>query len=512
MTRLVLVSNRVPVPSAAASAGGLAVALGGLMSRRGGLWFGWSGETHHDAAARGIHVERAGLVDYATIDLSHEEYDGYYNSFSNSVLWPLLHTLPELMRFDRADARTYRAVNARIADNLAPLVNVDDLVWVHDYHLLSLAAELRTRGVRAPIGFFLHIPWASPDVITAAPEMASLVRDMLAADLLGFQTDGDLENFAQAAHDVANAVRHAGNVLQVGTRRVRLAVFPVEIDAVTFAETAAEQSRNAAAEDLRASLGRTALVVGIDRLDPTKGLVQRLAGYRALIETYPQWGNRVTLLQIAAASRKDVDSYRALRATLEADAGALNAELGDPAWTPLRLLTSAIPRDACAAIMRSARVGLVTPVRDGMNLVAKEFIAAQDPRDPGVLVLSCFAGSARQLTSALLVNPHDADSIADALDRALRMPLAERQDRWRACWAAIEHRSPSAWGRSFVAALLRANSGARGMAAPHRGTGKSSGSVPQFAGQSILVAGPARTRPDPDVMSTNEVPGRHRLN
>jgi trehalose 6-phosphate synthase len=426
------------------------------MARRGGLWFGWSGQVAERAADNLVRVERGGPVEYATVDLTPDEYAGYYNNFSNSVLWPLLHTLPQLMRYQRADAKVYRAVNARLAATLAPMLGGSDIIWVHDYHLLSFAAELRGRGVRNPIGFFLHIPFPGTDVLDSAPDMSDLVRDMLAADLLGFQTDGDLENFAQAAQGVAGAVRLPGGTLQVGGRRVRLGVFPVEIEAGAFAATAAENAASATTARLRASLGEARLILGIDRLDPTKGLPQRLAGFRALLETRPQWRGRATLLQVAATSRKDVDSYRELREELESASGALNAELGTPDWTPLRLLTTATSRDAGAGFMRLARVGLVTPVRDGMNLVAKEFIAAQDPEDPGVLVLSRFAGAAQQLTEALQVNPHDSHAMADALDTALRMDLAERRDRWRACWEALEDRSPLGWGRAFVAQLLRA--------------------------------------------------------
>ena len=316
MTRLVVVSNRVPLPSAGQSAGGLAVALDGLMEKRGGLWFGWSGRISDAPPAALAQLESAGSIDYATIDLNQEEHDRFYNNFSNGVLWPLLHTMPELMRYDRRDAQVYRAVNARMAQSLQALLRPTDVIWVHDYHLLPLAACLRARGVRNPIGFFLHIPFASPDVLGAAPEVAAL----------------------------------------------------------------------------------------------------------------------------------------------DAQAGSLNADLGDPDWQPLRVVYRATDRAAIAGYMRLARVGLVTPLRDGMNLVAKEFVAAQDPNDPGVLILSRFAGAARQLGAALLVNPHDPDAIADAMDAALKMPLEERQARWQKLWAAIEHRTPVAWGRGFVAALLRSTS------------------------------------------------------
>ena len=455
MNRLVVVSNRVPRPESGAHAGGLAVALDGLMERRGGLWFGWSGEISPTATQTPTRLESSGATDFATVDLTPDEHARYYNNFSNAVLWPLLHTLPELMRYDRADARVYRGVNARMAAALVPLLRPNDLIWVHDYHLLALAASLRARGVQNPIGFFLHIPFASPDVLGAASEVASLVRDLLSADLVGFQTDNDLNNFVAAALAFAGAERIDARTLKFGVRRVRLGVFPVEIDGPRFAETAAEMAGCDPAARLRASLDPQSLLLGIDRLDPTKGLPQRIAGYRRLLERHPHWCGRSTLVQIAATSRKEVGSYQSLRATLDTESGRLNADFGDPDWQPMRLVTRACTREVGAAYMRAARVGLVTPLRDGMNLVAKEFVAAQDPEDPGVLVLSRFAGAAQQLDAALLVNPHDADMVADSLHTALTMSLAERRSRWQALWARIEDRTPVAWGRGFVAALLR---------------------------------------------------------
>ncbi len=457
MNRLVVVSNRVPLPSSGHKTGGLAVALNGLMEKRGGLWFGWSGNISDGPTAALAHVESAGAVDYATIDLTQEEHDRYYNNFSNGVMWPLLHTMPELMKFDRRDAQIYREVNIRMAASLQPLLRPDDLIWVHDYHLLPLPAALRARGVKNPIGFFLHVPFASPDVLGAAPIVATLVRDVLTADLIGFQTDNDLANFAAAAQALTGAVRVSTTVLLLGGRRIKLGVFPVEIEPRAFARMAAEMEHSEQCERLRRSLQGEQLILGVDRLDPTKGLVQRLIGYRRLLEKHESLRRQVTLLQIAAVSRKDVFSYRRLRAELDHEAGSLNAELGEPDWMPLRMIAKATVRPAVAGYMRLARVGLVTPLRDGMNLVAKEFVAAQNPADPGVLVLSRFAGAARQLEAgALLVNPHDADSMADALDAALRMDITERQSRWETLWAAIENRSPIVWGRSFVASLLRA--------------------------------------------------------
>jgi len=471
MNRLVVVSNRVPALVAGSQAGGLAVALEALLQKRGGLWFGWSGRTAKDAAEKPVRLVSAGAVEYATVDLTPHEHEGYYSRFSNGVLWPLLHTMPELMAFNRRDAQTYREVNARFADALVRLLRPSDLIWVHDYHLLLLPALLRARGVHNPIGCFLHVPFATPDVIAAAPDVPGMLKGLLAADLVGFQTAHDLNNFTAAAQEMTGAVQLERSWLNLSGRRTRLGVFPVEIDAKVFCGIAAEALRAPASERLRRSLGTQKLILGVDRLDPTKGLLQRLAGLRRMMEKYPEWQRRATLLQIAAVSRNDVPTYRELRRELDREAGNLNSDLGDPDWVPLRLVAKAGPREVLAGYMRQARVGLVTPLRDGMNLVAKEFVAAQDPQDPGVLVLSRFAGAARQLGAAVMVNPYDPDEMADALHAALRMELPERQARWQEMWRVIEGTSSLGWGRGFLAALARA------AAAPARSPAEDAGSL-----------------------------------
>jgi trehalose 6-phosphate synthase len=451
MNRLVVVSNRVPAPSAAgAQAGGLAVALEALMESRGGVWFGWSGKVVDTPSDTPKRLD-AGQVRFATLDLSPEEHERYYNEFANSTLWPLLHSMSELMTFDRRNAQSYRAVNQRFTDALVPMLSAGDVIWVHDYHLMCMPAMLREQGVGAPIGFFLHIPFPSPDVLASVPEAGALVRDLMASDLIGFQTENDLENFAEAAVRLGDAERLAGGWLQVNGRRVRLGAFPVEIEAHEFAGIAEDAWRSVPTERLRRSLAGQQLILGVDRMDPTKGLPQRLAGYRRLLETREQFHRRVTFLQIAAESRKDVVAYRDLRNQIEQEAGGINSLFSEADWTPLRLFARAGARSTMAGYMREARVGLVTPLRDGMNLVAKEFVAAQDPQDPGVLVLSRFAGAARQLQAAILVNPYDVDEVADAIEQALTMGLPERKARWRTNWAAIEDASALGWGRSFLA-------------------------------------------------------------
>jgi len=451
MSRIVIVSNRVPVPSGnAGRAGGLAVALLGLMEARGGLWFGWSGAVAERASATPSVAHRAG-VDYATLDLTPTDHRGFYAGYSNAVLWPTLHGLPHLMAFRRSDLEAYRRVNRRFADSLAPMLRRDDRVWVHDYHLFSLAQSLRARGIEAPTGFFLHVPFPAPDAVAVAPGIGGLVKDVLACDLLGFQTQLDRDNFAATAQALAGAERSAVDVVAYGGRTVRLGVFAAEIDPLEFAATAHEQSAEAPSRLLARSVEGQALLLGVDRLDPTKGLPERLEAFRRVAARRP--ARSMTMLQIAAPSREDVLAYRKLRQEIDSAAGSINAEFGEPDWLPLRMLARPQARDTVAGFMRLARVGVVTPLRDGMNLVAKEFVAAQDPADPGVLVLSRFAGAAAQLRSALLVNPHDSEEMAEAISTALDMPRPERCERWRSAQAALAGTSPEKWGAEFLRAL-----------------------------------------------------------
>ena len=459
MSRTIVVSNRVPTPSRLgpeqAQAGGLAVVVRDTLEARGGIWFGWSGEVV--ASPRSApRVVQMGNVTFATIDLSREEHQGYYSGFANGVLWPLMHLLPHLVQYRRQDAETYQRVNARMADALVPLLQPDDLIWVQDYHLLLLPAELRARGVRNPIGFFMHIPFPAADMLSTVPGTDRLMRGVLAADLIGLQTTRDVSNFLVAACQIGQARQLEPGVLRTNGRMVRVAAFPVEIEPQPFATLAANAVNADPARRMKTSLIGQSLILGVDRLDPTKGLAERLEAFGRLLERQPEWRGRASMLQIAAASRQDVSAYRDLRREIEAIAGRINAAYGEPDWTPVRLVTRAIKRDTIAGYMRMARVCLVTSLRDGMNLVAKEFVASQDPTDPGVLVLSRFAGAAEQLFDAILVNPNDPEALTDVLDAALRMDLSTRKQRWQKLWQRLQRRSAHEWGADFLAALEEA--------------------------------------------------------
>jgi trehalose 6-phosphate synthase len=343
------------------------------------------------------------------------------------------------MEYKRDDLETYLAVNELFAEHLAPLLDQDDIIWVHDYHLFPLGEALRRRGIANRIGFFLHIPFPPPALFYALPGGAQLVRSMAAYDLIGVQTDQDRDQLNQALAD-EDVERRAET-------------FPIGIDPDEFNSQARRALRKAEARRMIESMGTRALILGVDRLDYSKGIPERFRGFANLLHRFPTHRNKVTFLQVAPVSRGDVPEYRALRRALDELAGRINGEHAEFDWIPLRYLTRSMARGILAGFHRIARVGLVTPLRDGMNLVAKEYVAAQDEEDPGVLILSRFAGAAASMPGALLVNPHDPDEIAEALDQALRLSLKERQTRWRTMRDAVWHDTAAAWARRFLAAL-----------------------------------------------------------
>ncbi|MFP3942579.1 MAG: trehalose-6-phosphate synthase [Alphaproteobacteria bacterium] len=462
MTRLVVVSNRVSDLSNGSPSGGLAVALGDALRETGGLWFGWDGETGSDSGSRPpLQVQEAGEVTLATVPLSETEYRNYYLGFANSVLWPALHYRLDLVDFDTAFLESYRSVNERFAAVLSDLLRPDDVIWIQDYHLIPLAAELRRRGVRQRIGFFLHVPFPPPDMLAALPEHEWLAKSLFSCDVIGFQSAGDLHNFRGMARKLGGDTLDGGRIRIFG-RTVTAGKFPIGIDVDAFRAMATNRKAKEIVEALRKRTRHLIQIIGTDRLDYTKGLPERLKAYRMLLERHPENRKRTTLMQIAAPSREDVDAYGDIRHELETLSGAINGEFADFDWTPIRYIHRHMGRNTLAALFRASKVGLVTPLRDGMNLVAKEYVAAQNEDDPGVLVLSRFAGAAEELTDALIVNPHDINEIAEALQRAVTMPLAERRARQKALMARVRRHDCRNWQRSFLAALTGGREGKAG--------------------------------------------------
>lgn len=466
MSRLVIVSNRVSMPrERSAQAGGLAVALRDALKKTEGMWFGWSGEIS-EATDVGPHLTKSGRIVYATMDLGAEIFDQYYNSYCNSTLWPLFHYRLGLVEISRPAFDAYLRVNARFADHLMKLLKPDDVIWIHDYQLMALPAELRRRGIRNRIGFFLHIPLPGPDVLSVLPGHRRLMESLAQCDLVGFQTENDLRGFRDyAVHEAGGALLEDGGVEMFG-RRTQAGVFPIGIDVDEFAETATAAEGEEETQRLVESLNQRKLVIGVDRLDYSKGIINRIEAIDELLTAYPERRNTITFVQIAAPSRIDVRRYRNLKREIEGAAGRVNGRHAEIDWAPIRYLNRTIARRQIAGFYRVARVGLVTPLRDGMNLVAKEFVAAQSEADPGVLVLSRFAGAARQLSGALIVNPFDAAEVAQALCRALDMPLDERRARWSGMMAGLRANDLGKWRDDFLTALGNTPANHQPQAAP----------------------------------------------
>ncbi|WP_242111613.1 alpha,alpha-trehalose-phosphate synthase (UDP-forming) [Luteimonas aquatica] len=454
MSRLVVVSNRVAIPGEN-RAGGLAVGLQAALREHGGMWFGWSGKTVREASGE-LHEQRDGDIRYVTIDLNRSDLDAYYNGFANRTLWPLLHFRLDLVDYSRETREGYRRVNALFADKLAPMLRDGDTVWIHDYHLIPLASLLRERGVGARIGFFLHVPMPSADLVAAMPDHARLFSTLYAYDLVGFQTLRDVERFQDYVRLFGGGRVLSEGVLEApGGRRFHAAAFPIGIDTAYIAQQAQAAVAKPAVRDLRNSLQPRQLAIGVDRLDYSKGLPERFRGFERYLERHPDQRGSLTYLQIAPVSRGDVAEYRLLRNELERIAGHINGGHAAPEWTPLRYVNRNFAHTTLTGFYRAARVGLVTPLRDGMNLVAKEYVAAQDPEDPGVLVLSLLAGAAYELKEALLVNPHDLDGVADAIATAANMAKAQRIERWRAMMDHLQRHDIAAWMRDYLSALKR---------------------------------------------------------
>ncbi len=452
MSRIVLASNRVGDLSKGTQSGGLVTAVGDVLRDESGIWFGWSGDIVPNDAEVGLHLDRQQTVTIATQALTQADYDGYYLGYSNKALWPVFHYQLDLASFDAAELERYKVVNQRMARSLAGLLTADDAVWIHDYHMIPMGGELRRLGVQNRMGFFLHIPFPPPEIVTAVPDHEWLIDSLFAYDVVGFQTEQDVQNFHRYVEQSAGDVSEATHPFRAAGRAPLVKAYPIGIDADAFAA----MSRTPEAEQRIRRLIRGSIqnhIIGVDRLDYSKGLPDRFRAFRRLLEEYPEHRKSTVLMQIAPPTREELTAYTEIRTELEQLSGAINGAFGDFDWTPIRYIHRAVSRDTLAALFRGSKVGLVTPLRDGMNLVAKEYIAAQDEGDPGVLVLSQFAGAAADLKEAVIVNPHDPDEVAAGIHQAIRMPMPERQERHRALFARVRERDVAAWRNAFLADL-----------------------------------------------------------
>lgn len=453
MARLVIVSNRVqaPLDPSDSSAGGLAMALSSALRTYDGFWFGWSGQVGDDD--EGCTVQERGGVTVVTVPLDDQAVEEYYNGYANRTLWPLFHHRIDLTAYERAYSQGYERTNRRFAEILVPMLRPDDVVWVHDYHMIPLGRYLRDLGVSNRIGFFLHTPWPVHQLLETLPHHQRLVKAMAAFDLIGFHTEEWRKLFNDYLRDQKDAHVRGEDCIEAFGETFRTGVFPIGIDVAGYEAASVSETAQRTYRRMRKSADDRLMMVGVDRLDYSKGLEERLSGFEQFLGDHPEWRKKVFLLQVTPLSRDTVDSYQEIRERLGSLAGRINGAFAEMDWQPVRYLNRTYRRDTLAGIYRASKVALVTPLRDGMNLVAKEYVAAQNPDDPGVLILSRFAGAAEQMKDALLVNPFAREELADAINVALQMPLEERISRWRSLMAVVRSTDVSSWRDDFVQAL-----------------------------------------------------------
>jgi trehalose 6-phosphate synthase/phosphatase len=462
--RLLIVSNRLPISiirentgrwQVQISSGGLVTALDPLLRSRGGLWIGWPGT-----------LERANLDELLTVtardlgytlkpvSLARKEVNSYYFGFSNEIIWPLFHDLQTRCNFDPAYWNAYQAVNRRFAQVVAENITANDYIWVHDYHLMLVAKELRRMGVENKLGFFLHTPFPSPDIYAKLPWQAQILESLLEFDLVGFQTPRDRHNFLSCIEAIPKGfrvdARRKISMITTADRVIRVGSFPISIDFREFSRQASSEIVAEATRRLRETMPNQQLVIGVDRLDYSKGIPEKLRAFRYALEHYKSLRGRILLMQIVVPSREDIPEYQSLRAEIESLVSEINGKFTKIGWIPIHYMFQSFTRSELLAYYRAADIALITPLKDGMNLVAKEYCAANIEKS-GVLILSQFAGAATQLgKNSLLVNPYDIEGVAAAIHRAYSMGVGERQRRMQKLRKSIARRDVFWWVDFFL--------------------------------------------------------------
>jgi alpha,alpha-trehalose-phosphate synthase [UDP-forming] len=464
--RFIVVSNRLPVTledgangiEVQPSCGGLVSALLPIFRESGGVWIGWPGITDYTPRiADVLRGECAPEYSLEPVQLSAKDRALFYQGCANEIIWPLFHDLQSRCRFDPCFWRSYCDVNVKFADAVVDVANGNDIIWVHDYHLMKVGRYLRERSVSSPIAYFHHIPFPSPDIFEKIPWRRELIEDLLSFSTVGFQTDRDRRNFVacmkreisgvhiRRVHDLYEIVA-GGNVTRVGT-------FPISIDYASFSEAARHEKIRTMCDGIKRSCDGRKIILGIDRLDYTKGIPERLLGFASLLKNHPELKNELSFIQVVVPSREDIQNYSELKDSIQRRVSEINGEYGSPDWCPITYMHKCLSAEELLALYRAADVMLVTPLKDGMNLVAKEYCAAQGD-EKGVLVLSEFAGAAAELKrGALLVNPYDSEAMSSALYRALTMDGIARCRRMRQLREFIKSRDVFSWRNRFLAAV-----------------------------------------------------------
>ena len=465
MNRLILVSNRLPFALERAgtdewivtlSAGGLVSALAPVLRGRGGTWIGWPGVAGDIPNAPFAEATRDAGYEVVPVALSEAERDEFYYGYSNEVIWPLFHDLQNFCHFEPTFWETYKAVNERYAEAIARHCQPGDFIWAHDYHLMYVAQALRERGVHAALTFFLHIPFPPFDIFAKLPQQQRLLRALLQFDLLGFQTRRDLRNFLQCVRRVlpdAEVLPSSGlQRIRSSGRTIRAGSFPIGIDFESFEKGAASEEVARRARELRAAFPGCQLMLGVDRLDYSKGIPERLRAFRVALERHQELRGRVVLIQAVVPSRVEIPRYHEFKGRIDRLVGDTNGRFSTDTWLPVHYRFRSLDRDDLLAHYRACEIALVTPLKDGMNLVAKEYCACCVENNDGVLILSQFAGAAEQLKPAVLVNPYDVEQVADAIFKVFRMSDAERRARMKRMRRIVHHEDVFWWVDSFLKA------------------------------------------------------------
>lgn len=463
--RVIVVSNRLPVILKRAgdgwqskrSAGGLATAMQPILQKTDGVWIGWSGESSESSdEKRNVIIEKwASEYRYFSVDLDKETVEGFYEGIANQALWPLFHHFPSMLRFNPEHWQAYVRVNEMFRDEILKHLRPNDLVWIHDYHFLVLPQLLREAEPGVSIGFFLHVPFPSSSVFRILPKREELLRGMLGADYLGFHTHRYLQNFRTSVLRLLGLTSQMDRV-EVGRRTVKLDALPIGIAPEQFNDLLLNSpGTRTQISELKQRFSHCKIILGVDRLDYTKGIPERLRAYRRFLRDSPEWRGKVVFIQVAVPSRERVPKYTRLRKEVDELIGEINGDWSTPNWSPISYLRRNLPQAELAALYAAADVALVTPLRDGLNLVAKEYVACKSSGD-GVLVLSEFAGAAAEMGEALLVNPYDEENLSLTIKRGLTLREPERRERMMALYRRVNKNNVFVWGDRFIENLSSA--------------------------------------------------------
>lgn len=449
--RLIVVSNRVSIPKSKRPApGGLAVGILAALEHTGGIWFGWNGSIDDNGEEEHTRMDN---VEFYTVPLTNDQYEGYYKGYANRVLWPLFHLRLNLVEYQRKYFDVYCRTNRYFAERVAKLVSPDDVIWVHDYHCVPMGQDFRDLGIDNRIGFFMHIPFPAFDVFRAIPDYTELLRYFLDYDLVGFQSELDRDSFLDTVSRLIQEAEVGADYVRMDDRTIKIGVYPIGLDYDNVIEQVSRARDSTQIRRLAENQHGRQLITGVDRLDYSKGLAHRFEAFEHFLNRRAHRPEEVVYMQIAQPSRRDVPEYQEIKEELDYLAGKINGRFSQYDCIPLHYLNRGFSRTVILGFLSISNVGLITPLRDGMNLVAKEFVASQPAEDPGVLILSRLTGAAMELHGALMVTPYDIDGVADTLEYALSMPLAERQERWHTMIEKVRSNTVECWAGTFVDTL-----------------------------------------------------------